>query len=696
MAVDLLGAMRVEIVGDNSKLDKSIDNSKKNTEKFGQSTAKLGASLGKLFTGIGFAVVATKLFNLGKQAENLFRVQELAETKLDATLKATSFAAGLTADELKRMATELQDVTTIGDEATIGAQSLLLTFKEIGSDVFPRALESILDVSEGMGQDLKASSIQLGKALNDPVGGIAALTRVGIQFTDEQKDLIKSFVESGEVAKAQGVILDELESQFGGLARAAALTADGINKQLNNSFGDLLETIGSVISEGLTPYRANLKLEVESVNKSIQAHILRKKALEGNAELIELLTLRQIEQEKAEDRLAQALLNIDEAESQVLDTRHLSEIQIERIELAKEAAIETAEKLVISLESEVEAAKRATAATQQQVIEESNRVQANILLAQGIIVTTEETDENTESTEENTESKLEGIVATDNLALLNALLAEQYRQTSQSNDNFTEKTISNNNAIVLSTEEMLNTSSSLFGSFFSVLDSLRQSSLDAALTAIDDELTARLEAAGVAVETERERLQADLDNAIEAGDAEAELEASNALIRLGIQEDLDKEKRKLIHDAAVQAKIFGIIQAQISGLIGVGRALELPWPANLAAAIATGAASTANTIAIAAQTIPALAHGGIVAGNQFVGDKVPVMADSGEMFINRRDQANLMRFIQGGSRGTTNNNNSNTTINNNMFALGNRAQLDQAAKLLFDPLQREAQRRGAV
>ena len=211
MASDLLGSMRVEILGDNKKLDKSIKDSQKNTETFAKKTSALGGTLSKLFAGIGFAVVAKKLFDLGKQAENLFRVQELAETKLDATLKATGFAAGLTAEQLKTMASELQNVTTFGDETIISAQSMLLTFKDIGEDVFPRALESILDVSSAMGTDLQSSTIQIGKALNDPISGLAALSRVGIQFTEDQKDLIKGFVESGDKAQAQAVILKELK-----------------------------------------------------------------------------------------------------------------------------------------------------------------------------------------------------------------------------------------------------------------------------------------------------------------------------------------------------------------------------------------------------------------------------------------------------------------------------------------------------
>ena len=41
------------------------------------------------------------------------------------------------------------------------------------------------------GQDLSQATIQLGKALNDPIKGLSALTRVGIQFTEQQKKEIK-------------------------------------------------------------------------------------------------------------------------------------------------------------------------------------------------------------------------------------------------------------------------------------------------------------------------------------------------------------------------------------------------------------------------------------------------------------------------------------------------------------------------
>lgn len=354
-----------------------------------------GAGLKKFAIGAGVAAVAIAgLIKVGKELEGLYAVQEQAEKRLEQTIRATSKAAGLNARELQNMASELQSVTKFGDEATLGAQSLLLTFKNIGGDVFPRALESILDVSEAMGTGLKESSIQLGKALNDPVGGIAALTRVGIQFTDAQKETIKQMVEMNDTAGAQGIILDELESQFGGVARAAAQTGSGIKTQLDNNFGDLGETLGGVITHGLIPFRQELLKEVDAVNKTIKAHFIRSKAIRGEATVIELLTLREIEQEKAEKRLTDAKDNLVRAEENLIEIGEASDSVSNLRRDSLKRGIEVAKENIKVLEGEVNAKTRATEATERLFAAEQNSIDAK--LAQFQIV--EETNEKQEET----------------------------------------------------------------------------------------------------------------------------------------------------------------------------------------------------------------------------------------------------------------------------------------------------------
>jgi len=166
---------------------------------------------------------------------------EKAQAQLNAVLRSTQGVAGVTSEQVLKLSSALQTITVFGDEAITGVQSLLLTFTKIGGDVFPEATKATLNIAQALGQDLKTSAVQVGKALNDPVRGITALQRVGITFSDEQRKLIESLVDTGQAAEAQRVILAELETQFGGSAEAARNTLGGAIEGLKNAFGDLLE-----------------------------------------------------------------------------------------------------------------------------------------------------------------------------------------------------------------------------------------------------------------------------------------------------------------------------------------------------------------------------------------------------------------------------------------------------------------------
>ena len=100
------------------------------------------------------------------------------------------------------------------------------------------------DMSAVFGQDLSSSAVQLGKALEDPVEGLTALRRVGVSFTESQKELIKSLVEAGETAEAQRIILDNLARQVGGAGEAEAGGLVGAAHRARAAWGNLLEEIG--------------------------------------------------------------------------------------------------------------------------------------------------------------------------------------------------------------------------------------------------------------------------------------------------------------------------------------------------------------------------------------------------------------------------------------------------------------------
>ena len=235
-------------VGKVEDMDKKIRKSVKNS----------AGGFNQLETGVlavgtaATAVAAGGLLLMKKGLEDtigLANVQEDAEVKLAGVIRATGGAAGFTTGELKTMAAGFQEVTTTGDETVIQAQSVLATFKQIKGDQFRDATQAALDMQTVVGGDLQGSVTRLGKALNDPVRGVSALNRVGVTFNETQKATIKRLQQSGDIMGAQKVILNELESEFGGTAAALRGTFKGSVDSAANAWGDLYEQTGYAITK---------------------------------------------------------------------------------------------------------------------------------------------------------------------------------------------------------------------------------------------------------------------------------------------------------------------------------------------------------------------------------------------------------------------------------------------------------------
>lgn len=168
----------------------------------------------------------------------------------EAVVKSTGMAAGLTAQQMADMATAMSASSgnsIFADDAILGAQNVLATFTQIQGTNFGDATQAILDISQAMGSDLQSSALQVGKALNDPIAGIGALSRVGVSFTDDQKAMIEAMVKTGDVAGAQQVILSELNKEFGGSAAAAVDTYAGQQALLAAQFADIQQTLGEAL-----------------------------------------------------------------------------------------------------------------------------------------------------------------------------------------------------------------------------------------------------------------------------------------------------------------------------------------------------------------------------------------------------------------------------------------------------------------
>ena len=260
-----LGEIFVEVRAKMDQYEKDVAKIKRDTERSANrmetSFARVGKGLAAgLVAGGAFAAV-TKVVNLAKESVSLAFTQARAEAKVAQAVKTTGGAAGFAAGKLNRMASELQRVTGVGDEKILNdVTSQLLTFTNISGEAFTRAQRAAVDLAEVIGSDLKSQTIQLGKALEDPVKGVGALARVGITFTDAQKDIIKGYVAQNRLMDAQNIILEEIETKYGGQAEAAAKASAG-TRQLSASFGDMKERIGNALLPAirtLTPILTNL------------------------------------------------------------------------------------------------------------------------------------------------------------------------------------------------------------------------------------------------------------------------------------------------------------------------------------------------------------------------------------------------------------------------------------------------------
>lgn len=171
----------------------------------------------------------------------------VAQQLLQSQLETTGNAAGFTAEELMRISTELQNMSNIGDDALITNLTIpLTTFRKISGEVFTRTQQAVLDLNAVLGDpnnpaSLRSSAIQVGKALNDPIQGLTALRRVGVSYSDSQISVIKNLVETNRLTEAQDLILQELELEFGGAAKAAQTSS----MQIKNSWLNMLEAMGT-------------------------------------------------------------------------------------------------------------------------------------------------------------------------------------------------------------------------------------------------------------------------------------------------------------------------------------------------------------------------------------------------------------------------------------------------------------------
>ena len=254
MAKPAVAQAYVQIVPTTDGISRSLD----------KEFAPAGDQAGKTFSGafnntlkaaviIGAAVVAGKaLFNFGRDAVLAAENIRTSEARVDAVAKSMGIFGddvSKVTDRLKAYANENERTLAVDENIIMLTQAKLLTFKELAASAdeaggaFDRATAASIDLAAAGFGSAESNAVQLGKALNDPIRGISALTRVGLTFTEEEKEKIRVLQESGDILGAQELVLAAIETQVGGTAAATANASD----RMKLAFGEVQETIGAAL-----------------------------------------------------------------------------------------------------------------------------------------------------------------------------------------------------------------------------------------------------------------------------------------------------------------------------------------------------------------------------------------------------------------------------------------------------------------
>src|SRR3989304_2882944 len=227
-------------------------------KKFKSTANSITSQLKSLAGVAGLTLGAAGLVGFLKQSITAFNEAQRVIAQTNAVIQSTGGVAGYTTEQIQKMAAEIQKTTTVSDEAAQQGMNMLLTFTKVGHEIFPQATQAIIDMATAMGggltptgEELANTAIRIGKSLQDPILGVTALRRVGVNFNETQQDMIRNLVETGGAMDAQKYILAELSREFGGSPAAQAETFEGKMIQLKNRFNDLQESMGGAMIPAL-------------------------------------------------------------------------------------------------------------------------------------------------------------------------------------------------------------------------------------------------------------------------------------------------------------------------------------------------------------------------------------------------------------------------------------------------------------
>jgi hypothetical protein len=255
-----------------------IEKARKEFQQLEGAGAKSGFILKKAFLPATAALGAFGGFMIGaaKGAEDA----RIANEKLGSVLDTMGFGAAT--DRVSAYAESLEKTVAVDADVIKATQTKLATFSNLTKTVgkaggaFDRATVAALDMAAAGFGTAEGNAVQLGKALQNPIKGITALAKSGVDFTEQEKEKIKVLTESGNLLGAQEIILKAVENQVGGTAENSASSFEKLKFALagvSDTFGDVLLPVIDALAPKLAAVSAWAQENPELIKKIVFAFV---------------------------------------------------------------------------------------------------------------------------------------------------------------------------------------------------------------------------------------------------------------------------------------------------------------------------------------------------------------------------------------------------------------------------------------
>jgi len=200
-------------------------------------------SIGRKTGAAGLAITGSLGFFVQAAEES-----EIAGRRLEKTFSNMGETDNRAAKAAGDYASELQKRIGVEDEEIMLVQSKLATFSKVSNEtarmsgVFDRATEAAYDLAAGGFGEASQNAVQLGKALQDPARGAAALAKTGA-LNKADIPLIKQIQATRGLGAAQEYVLKAVEKQVKGQAASTATAAS----KMKIEYGEVAETLGKTL-----------------------------------------------------------------------------------------------------------------------------------------------------------------------------------------------------------------------------------------------------------------------------------------------------------------------------------------------------------------------------------------------------------------------------------------------------------------